>query len=131
MEQGINKDTRRLTTLIKHPEGRVRKRRESCKTFLNPNVVDPHRGKAHQSALDVAAHRRGQDEAYLTVREILSEASTVRPEPFGSELKAELLTAEGGRRWRSMVRAQRLWPVWVRNIRVALVKQQLLKKDQL
>ncbi len=121
MEQGINKDTRRLTSLIKHAEDRLRKRRESCKTFLNPNVVDPHRGKAHQSALDVAAHRRGQDEAYLTVREILSEASTVRPE----------LTAEGGRRWRSMVRAQRLWPVWVCNIRVALVKPQLLKKDQL
>ena len=33
-----------------------------------------------------------------TVREILAEASTVRPEPFGSELKAELLTAEGGYR---------------------------------
>ena len=31
----------------------------------------------------------------LTVREILSEVSTVRPEPFGSELKAELLTAVG------------------------------------
>jgi len=76
MEQGINKDTRRLTSLIKYAEDRLRKRRESCKTFLNPNVVDPHRGKAHQSALDVAAHRRGQDEAYLTVREILSEAST-------------------------------------------------------
>ena len=32
---------------------------------------------------------------YLTVREILAEASTVRPEPFGSEFKAELLAAEG------------------------------------
>ena len=76
MEQEMNKDTRRLTTLIKHSEDRLRKRRESCKIFLNPNVVDPQRGKAHQSALDVAAHRRGQDEAYLTVREILPEAST-------------------------------------------------------
>jgi hypothetical protein len=30
-----------------------------------------------QSASDVAARRLGQDEAYLTVREVLSEASTV------------------------------------------------------
>jgi hypothetical protein len=44
--------------------------------WVNPNVADPHRGKAHRSASDVTAHRRGQDEAYLTVREILSEAST-------------------------------------------------------
>ena len=43
----------------------------------------------------MAARRLGQDEAYLTVRDILAEASTVRPEPFGSELKAELLIAEG------------------------------------
>ena len=76
MEQGIIKDNRRLTTLIKYSGDRLRKRRESCKIFLNPNVADPHRGKAYQSALDVAAHRRGQDEAYLTVREILPEAST-------------------------------------------------------
>ena len=41
-----------------------------------PNVADLHRGKTRQIALDVAAHRLGQDEAYLTVREILSEAST-------------------------------------------------------
>jgi hypothetical protein len=43
---------------------------------------------------------------YFTVGEILAEASTVRPEPFGSEtrrraqvesLKDELLTAEGDR----------------------------------
>ena len=76
MEQGIIKDNRRLTTLIKYSEYRLRKRRESCKIFLNPNVADPHRGKAYQSALDVAAHRRGQDEAYLTVGEMLSGAST-------------------------------------------------------
>ena len=35
----------------------------------------------------MAVHRLGQIEAYLTVREVLSEVSTVRPE----------LTAEGGR----------------------------------
>jgi len=29
-----------------------------------------------KSASDVAAHRLGQDEAYLTVRQVLSEAST-------------------------------------------------------
>ena len=53
----------------------------------------------------MVAHRRGQDEAYFTVREILAEASTARPEPFGTELKAELLTAEGSRRWGAMARA--------------------------
>ena len=36
----------------------------------------PCRGKTRQSALDLAAHRLGQDEAYFTVREILAEAST-------------------------------------------------------
>ncbi len=46
-------------------------------------------------------HRLGQVEAYLTVREVLSEASTVRPE----------LTAEGSRRWRAIARAQRFLPV--------------------
>ena len=55
-----------------------------AKSFLNvspaglyPNVADLHRGKTRQSAPDVAARRLGQDEAYLTVRDILSEASTV------------------------------------------------------
>ncbi len=43
---------------------------------VNPNVADLHRGKTRQSATDVAARRLGQDEAYLTVRDILSEAST-------------------------------------------------------
>ena len=62
---------------------------------VNPNVADPHRVKTRQSASDVAARMLGQNLAYLSVRETLSEASTVRPEPFGSELKAELLTAEG------------------------------------
>ena len=42
----------------------------------DPNVADLNRGKTRQSASDVAAHRLGQDEAYLTVRDILSEAST-------------------------------------------------------
>ena len=54
--------------------------------------------------------RLGEDEAYLTVRDILPEASTVRPE----------LTAEGGLRWRSIRRAQRFLPVWVCNIRVTI-----------
>ena len=40
----------------------------------------------------MVAHRLGQGEVYFTVREILAEASTVRPE----------LTAEGSRRWGSM-----------------------------
>ena len=44
---------------------------------LNPNVADLHRGKTRKSAPDDAARRLGQDEAYLTVREILSEASRV------------------------------------------------------
>ncbi|MEE9121245.1 MAG: hypothetical protein V3U56_08145, partial [Syntrophobacteria bacterium] len=33
--------------------------------------------KTRQSVPDVAARRLGEDEAYLTVRDILSEASTV------------------------------------------------------
>ncbi len=44
---------------------------------LNPNVAYPRRGKTRQSAPDVDARRLGQDEQYLTVREILSEASTL------------------------------------------------------
>ena len=43
---------------------------------FDPNLADLHRGKTRQSVLDAAARRLGQDEAYLTVREILSEAST-------------------------------------------------------
>ncbi len=66
----------------------------------------------------MAARRLGEDGVYLTVGDILSEASTVRPEPFGSELKAELLTAEGSRRWHAIKRAQRFLPVWVCNIGV-------------
>jgi hypothetical protein len=57
------------------------------------------------------APRLGQVEAHCTIGEVLSEESTVQPEPFGSELKAELLTAEGSRRWRSIARAQRFLPV--------------------
>jgi hypothetical protein len=37
----------------------------------------PRRGKTRQSAPNVGARRLGQDEQYLTVREILSEASTL------------------------------------------------------
>jgi hypothetical protein len=42
----------------------------------NPNVANLLRGKTRQSVPDVAARRLGQDEAYLTVRDILSEVST-------------------------------------------------------
>ena len=45
--------------------------------MLYPNVVNLLRGKTRQSVPDVAARRLGEDEAYLTVRDILSEASTV------------------------------------------------------
>ena len=44
---------------------------------LNPNVAYPRREKTRQSVPNVAAHRLGQDEQYLTVREILSELSTL------------------------------------------------------
>ncbi|MGI9569821.1 MAG: hypothetical protein ACR2PH_08820 [Desulfobulbia bacterium] len=44
---------------------------------MNPSVADPLRGKTRQSTPDVGARRLGQDEQYFTVREILSEASTV------------------------------------------------------
>ena len=44
---------------------------------MYPNVANSLRGKTRQSATDVDARRLGQDEQYLTVREILSEASTV------------------------------------------------------
>jgi hypothetical protein len=44
---------------------------------VNPNVAYPRRGKTRQSAPNVGARRLGQDEQYLTVREILSEPSTL------------------------------------------------------
>ena len=40
-----------------------------------PSVANLHRGKTRQGASGVTAHRLGQVEAYLTVREILAEAS--------------------------------------------------------
>ena len=40
-------------------------------------------GKTRQSTPDVGARRLGQDEAYLTVRDILSEASTAVPPKAG------------------------------------------------
>ena len=43
---------------------------------LYPNVAYLRQGKTRKSAPDVAAHRLGQVEAYLTVREVLCEAST-------------------------------------------------------
>ncbi len=45
--------------------------------LLYPNVAYPRRGKTRQSAPNVGARRLGQDEQYLTVREILAEASTL------------------------------------------------------
>ncbi|MEJ2428589.1 MAG: hypothetical protein P8075_06680 [Deltaproteobacteria bacterium] len=54
----------------------------------------------------------------MTVGKTLSEVRTVRPEPFGSELKAELLTAEGAHpaEGGTIPRAQRVSPVWVDNL---------------
>ena len=51
--------------------------------MLYPNVVNLLRGKTCQSVPDVAARRLGEDEAYLTARDILSEASTVVPPRAG------------------------------------------------
>ena len=42
----------------------------------SPNVAYLRQEKTRKSAPDVAAHRLGQVEAYFTVREVLSEAST-------------------------------------------------------
>jgi hypothetical protein len=46
-------------------------------SLLYPNVAYPDRGKTRKSAPDVAARRFGQVEAYLIVRRVLSETSTV------------------------------------------------------
>ncbi len=46
---------------------------------IYPNVADPRREKTRQSYPDVIARRLGQDEQYLTVREIVSEPSTGVP----------------------------------------------------
>ena len=43
--------------------------------LANPNFTYLYQGKTRKSASDVATHRLGQVEAYLTVREVLSEAS--------------------------------------------------------
>ena len=43
---------------------------------VNPNVAAPFRGKTRKSASDEAPRSLGQVEAYLTVRQVLSEAST-------------------------------------------------------
>ncbi len=42
---------------------------------VNPNVAKMYRGKTRQGTPDVASRRLGKVEAYLTVREILPEAS--------------------------------------------------------
>ena len=46
-------------------------------------LLYPRRGKTRQSAPNVGARRLGQDEQYFTVREILSEASTLVPPQAG------------------------------------------------
>ena len=51
--------------------------RQTRSPYLYPNVAYPRRGKTRQNAPNVGARRLGQDEQYLTVREILSEASTL------------------------------------------------------
>ena len=51
--------------------------KHSCPEWIYPNVAYARRGKTRQSAPDVCARRLGQDEQYFTVREILSEASTL------------------------------------------------------
>ena len=43
---------------------------------INPNVANLCRVKTRQRVPDVVARRLGQAEAYLTVREVLAEAST-------------------------------------------------------
>jgi hypothetical protein len=52
-----------------------------CECFIHdrgyPIVANLLREKTRQSVPDVAMRRIGEDEAYLTVRDILSEASTV------------------------------------------------------
>ena len=48
-----------------------------CSVRANPTVANLCREKTRQGAPDVAAHSLGQVEAYLTVREILAEPSTV------------------------------------------------------
>jgi hypothetical protein len=57
------------------------------------------------------ARRLGEHEQYLIVGSIPSEAGIVRPEPFGPELKAAGLRAEGSRRWPAIRRAKRLFSV--------------------
>ena len=52
--------------------GGVRNDKIGC---LDPNVANLHRGKTRQGASDVVSRSLGQIEAYLTVREILAEAS--------------------------------------------------------
>jgi len=52
---------------------------------VNPKVAYQCRVKTLKSASDVAARRLGQVEAYLTVREVLSEASTAADGVLSSE----------------------------------------------
>jgi hypothetical protein len=54
-------------------------------SLVNPNVAYPRRGKTRKSVPDVAARRLGQVEAYLTVRRVLSEASTASDGVLSSE----------------------------------------------
>ena len=51
--------------------------------MFNPNVAYLYREKTRKSASDVGTHRLGQVAAYLTVRQVLSEASTTVPPKAG------------------------------------------------
>ena len=57
-----------------------------------PNVADPRRGKTRQSVPNVGARRLGQDEQYLTVREILFRARSSR---HGRDYHASLAILAG------------------------------------
>jgi hypothetical protein len=59
---------------------------------VNPNVADLLRGKTRQSAPDVAARRFGEDEVYLTVRDILFRA---RSQIARHHASAAILTGVG------------------------------------
>jgi hypothetical protein len=62
---------------------------------LNPNVAYLRRGKTRKSASGVTAHRIGQVEAYLPVREVLSEVSTAVPPRRDYRASAEVFSAVG------------------------------------
>jgi hypothetical protein len=66
-------------------------------TRINPNVAYPRRGKTRQSAPNMGARRLGQDEQYLTVRDILFRARSSR-QRRGYHASAAILTGLGMQR---------------------------------